>query len=151
MLLLYWFLADRNLHMRRDAGPTNCTSNDAHTSVFLYFQYSTRKIHLRHFLNFRVGHFARHFFLSVLLWKKFNSHSFVVTFHLSFIRFTTCFILSSRVRLLNSHERQHATCSLFERWIPVGSSERAVCGFRLSVSLNQSKLMWLFFKRLSKE
>ena len=36
------------------------------------------------FSNFEVGHFAHHFlFLSVLLWKEFNSHSFVVTFHLS--------------------------------------------------------------------
>ena len=38
--------------------------------------------------NFEVGHFARHFllisfFLLMLLWKEFNQHSFVVTFHFS--------------------------------------------------------------------
>ena len=32
---------------------------------FLYFRYSTNKIYSRHFLNFKVSHFARHFlFLS---------------------------------------------------------------------------------------
>ena len=35
------------------------------------------------FSNFEVGHFACHFFLSLLLWKEFNSHNFVVTFHFS--------------------------------------------------------------------
>ena len=34
------------------------------------------------FSNFEAGHFAHHFlFLSLLLWKEFNSHSFIVTFH----------------------------------------------------------------------
>ena len=61
MLLLYRFLADRNLNMRRDAGPTNYTPNDAHTTIFLYFRYSTRKILFAPFLNFKVNHFARHF------------------------------------------------------------------------------------------
>ena len=81
-------------------------------------------------------------FLLVLLWKEFNPHSFIVTFHFPclFIQLTTCF-LSSRGQLLDSWKRQlfcrhiqHAT-RLFEWQAPVGSLEAAVCGFCLSISL----------------
>ena len=83
------------------------------------------------------------FFFFFLLWKEFNSHSFVVTFHSSrsFVRLTTSF-LPSRGRLLYSRRRllfhlhiQHAICYLFERQTPVGSSEATVSGFCLSISL----------------
>ena len=68
MLLLYRFLADRNLHMRRDVGPTNCTPNDPHASVFFFF-FVFPLLYMQDtfvpFLNFKVGHFACHFlFLS---------------------------------------------------------------------------------------
>ena len=62
---------------------------------------------------------------------------------LSFVRLTACF-LSSRGRLLDSRKRrlfclhiQHATRCLFERRTPVSSSEAAVYGFCLSISLLQ--------------
>ena len=105
---------------------------------FLYFRYSTQKIHSCQFWTSRsvILLITSCFFLLVLLWKEFNSHSFIVTFHLSFTRLTTCLFLSSSVWLLNSRKRQHATHRLFERWIPVGSSETAVCGFCLSLSLH---------------
>ena len=66
-----------------------------------------------------------------------------------FIQFTTCF-LSSRGRLLNSRKRQlfclliqQAVCCLFERWIPVGSSEAAVWEFCLSISLQILGAIWV--------
>ena len=85
-------LADQNLHMlqtpshqRRNAWPTNCTPNNAHASIFLYFRYSTHKTHSRHFRTLRLAILlvTSCFFHLVLLWKEFNSHSFVVTFHFS--------------------------------------------------------------------
>ena len=69
---------------------------------FLHFWYSTSKRHSRHFRTLRLAILlVTSFFPSLLIWKEFNSHNFVVTFH--FTRFTTCF-LSSRGRLLNSHK-----------------------------------------------
>ena len=63
--------------------------------------------------------------------------------------------LSSCVRLLNSRKRQHATRGLFERWIPVGSSEIAMCEFCLLVSLHLFRsfffpLPFSFFKDYNK-
>ena len=133
-------LAGRNLHMsqtlshqRQDAWPTNCTPKNVHASVFfLYFRHST-------LMNFEVGHFACHFlllsfFLLVLLWNI-QLHC-----HISFLLFI-CF-LSSQRWLLDSCKRQlfclhiqQATHCLFEWWTLVGSSEAAVCGFCLSISL----------------
>ena len=49
------------------------------------------------------------FFLLVLLWKEFNSHNFIVTFHLSFTGSPLVLFLSSRVWLLNLRKRQHST------------------------------------------
>ena len=75
-------------HQRRDVWPTNCTHKDSHASIFFYTSGTShaRYIHTR--FNFEVGHFTCHFlllsfFLLVLLWKEFNSHSFIVTFHFS--------------------------------------------------------------------
>ena len=139
---------------RRDAWLTNCTPNDSHVSVFLYFWYSTRKIHSHNFQTLRVGHFACHFlFLLVLLWKEFNSHSFVDTLHFShslsslpvifYFFYLFIYFLSNRGWLLNSRKRQlfhlhiqHAMCCLFEWQTQVSSSEAAVCGFCLSILLH---------------
>ena len=150
-------LAGWNLHMsqtlshqRRDSWPINCTPKDAHASGFfsilpaLHTQDTFMLI-----LNFEVGHFACHLLLSVfllvLLWKEFNPHSFLVTFHFSFMCLTTCFSFSW-VRLLDSCKRrlfcphiQHATHCLFERQTLDGSSEVAVCKFCLSISLHYLK------------
>ena len=94
-------------------------------------------------LNFEVGHFTRHFlllsfFFLVLLWKEFNPHSFVATFHFShlfssppvFIKLDSC------ERQLFCLRIQHATHCLFEQQTSVGSSEAAVCRFCLSISLH---------------
>ena len=82
------------------------------------------------------------FFLLVFLWKEFNSHSFVVTFHFSRLFGSPPVFLSSRGWLLDSRKSwlfrlhiQHTTCCLFECRTPVGSSEAAVCRFCLSISL----------------
>ena len=61
MHLLYQFLADQSFHMRRDVGPTNCTPNDAHTSVFSVLPVLYMRDIFGPFLNFKVGHFAGHF------------------------------------------------------------------------------------------
>ena len=77
-------------------------------------------------LNFEVGHFARHFlFLSfsllVLLWKGFNPHSFIVTFHFSrssgsspvfFLYSTPLISLNNKPQL--AHRRQHSAGSAFQ-------------------------------------
>ena len=85
-------LADRNLHwsqtpsnLRWDVWPINCAPNNIHASVFLYFRYSSRKTYSCNFRTLKQGILlvTSCFFLLVLLWKEFNSHSFIVTFHLS--------------------------------------------------------------------
>ena len=60
MLLLYWFWLTEiciccKPRPTRDetCDRQNCTPNDAHTSTFLYFQYSTRKTHSCHFQTLR--------------------------------------------------------------------------------------------------
>ena len=60
MLLLYRFLVDRNLPMRRDVGPTNCTPNDAHASVFSVLPVLYTQDTFAPFFNFKLGHLARH-------------------------------------------------------------------------------------------
>ena len=95
-------------------------------------------------LNFEVGHFARHFlFLSFCVAMK-GIQFIQLRCHISFLSFTrlTTYFLSSRIRLLNSRKCrlfrlhiQHTTRCLFERRTPVCSSEAAVCGFCLSISL----------------
>ena len=148
-------VADRNLHMlqtpshqRRDAWPTNCTPNDAHSSVFLYFQYSICKTHSRHFRTFRwaillvTSCFFRCCYERNSIYKASLSH-FISVVHSAH----HLFFLSSRRRLLDSGKRrlfclhiQHATRCLFERRTPVGSLEAAVCRSCLSISLQVSKL-----------
>ena len=71
MLLLYRFWLTEicichKPHPTRDETlwPTNCPPNDAHASVFLYFQYFICKTHFALVSNFEVGHFAHPFFVS---------------------------------------------------------------------------------------
>ena len=103
---------------------------------------------------------VRHICTSFELWGRpfCSSLSFGVTIkgiqftqlccHISFLSFlwlTTCF-LSSRGWLLDSHKHwlfclhiQPATHCLFEQRTSVGSSEAAVCGFCLSISLHSGE------------
>ena len=90
--------------------------------------------------NFEVGHFLS--FGVVMKGIQFTQLQCHLSF-LSFIRLTTCFLLSLG-RLLDSRNRwliclliQHTTHCLFERQTPVGSLEAAVCGFCLSISLHK--------------
>ena len=75
-------------HQRRDAWPINRTSKDAHASGFFSILPALHTQDAFAFiLNFEVGHFTHHlllsFFLLVLLWKEFNPHGIIVTFHFS--------------------------------------------------------------------
>ena len=74
-------------HQRRDAWPTNCTPKDAHASVFFYTSSTPHARHIRTHFELWGRPFCSSllasFFLSALLWKEFNSHSFIVTFHFS--------------------------------------------------------------------
>ena len=81
-------------------------------------------------------------------------HSTQLRCHISFLSFVplTTRFSSSRGRLLDSRKRrlfcmhtQHATRCLFERRTLVGSSEAAVCGFCLSISLIGLKYVREFF------
>ena len=117
---------------------------------FLYFWYSTCKTHLRLFRTLRLAILliTSCFFLLVLLWKEFNSHNFVVTFHFSCSFSSPPVFLSSQGRLLDSRKRwlfclhiQYNTCCLFEWWTSVGSSE-AVCGVCLLISPPHLMIWW---------
>ena len=112
------------------------------------------------FSNFEVGHFVRHFLFlfSGVAMKgiQFTQLHCYISF-LSFTRLTTCF-LYCHGRLLNSHKCrlfclhiQHTTHCLFERQIPVGSSEAAVCRFCLSISLQKVWILTIWVNHGSKE
>ena len=138
MLLLYWFLADRNLHMRRDAGPTNCTPNDAYASVFSVLSVLYTQDMFAPFFELQ----GRPFWSSLLVsffrccYERNSIHTASLSHFISrSLGSQAVLFLSGRVRLLNSRKRQHATRGLFERWISVGLSEIAVCSFCLSVLL----------------
>ena len=157
-------LAVQNLHIsqtpsqqRRDAWPTNCTPKDAHASVFFY---TSSTPHARH-IRTRFELWGRPFCSSLLA-------SFCLPFgvatkgiystqlhcHISFLSFvwlTTCFLPSQgwlldscKCRLFCLHI-QYATHCLFEQRTPVSSSEAAVCRFCLSISLQSSWMVVLFY------
>ena len=98
-------------------------------------------------LNLEVGHFARHFLL-LSFWCCYERNSIHIVSLSHFISLVCSahhqFFLSSQGQLLDSRKRrlfclhiQHTTCCLFKRLTPVGSSEAAVCGFCLSISLHK--------------
>ena len=145
-------LAGRNLHMskapslqRRDAGPINCFSKEAHASGFLYTSGSPHARHIRaHFelwgRPFRSSLLASFFFFpfGVAMKEVQSTQLFCHILFLSFVRLTTCFYypavdgywiyvnVSCSVCIYSTH-----TCYLFKRRTPVGSSEAAVCVFCL--------------------
>ena len=111
---------------------------------YLYFRHSTCKTQLWE-TPFCSSLLASSFRL-VLLRKELIPHSFIVTFH-SYRSSAHHLFLSSRGWLLYSCKRrlfcrhiQHATHCLFEWWTPASSSEAAVCGFCLSISLHWGKM-----------
>ena len=124
--------------------PTRDETHDLQTALtttlmlpfFLYLRYSTHKVHLRT-LRLAILFVTSCFFLLVVLFTQFHCHISSLLF--------TCFFLSSCGRLLNLHKHwlfclQHATHCLLEWWTLVGSSETAVCGFCLSISLQKSSI-----------
>ena len=121
-------------------GPANCTPNDALASVFSVLPVLNTQDTFAPFLNFKVSHFARHFlFLSFgvamkgIQFTQLRCHisSLVHSVHHLFLFHPAVYDCWIHV-----NDSTPATRGLFERWIPVGSSETAVCGFCLSVSLH---------------
>ena len=133
-------------HQRRDAWPTNCTPKDAYASVFFYTSGTPHTGYI-HAWPFRLSLLVS-FFLPFGDAMK-GIHSTQLHCHISFFSFvwlTTCF-LSSQGWFLNSHKFwlfclhiQQTTHCLFEWQTPVRSSEAAVCGFCLSISLHLFQL-----------
>ena len=155
MLLLYWFLADWNLHMREDAVLTNCTPKNAHASVFFCTSGILHARYIRAIFELQGRPFCSSFLVSFFLsfFRCCYERNSIHTASLSHFIFCSLgsppvLFLSSRVRLLNSRKRQHATRGLFERWIPVGLSETAVCGFCLSISLHEHNRVSEIWTRL---
>ena len=73
-------------HQRGGTWPTKCTPQRRSCFRFSILPVLHTQGTCALVLNFEVGHFTRHFllfssFFLVLLWKEFNPHSFVVTFH----------------------------------------------------------------------
>ena len=63
-------------------------------------------------LNFKVGHFARHFLFFSFggCYERNSIHTALLSYFISRLpQFTTCFILSSRVQLLNSRKVNDST------------------------------------------
>ena len=155
-------LAGRNLHVTNPVPPeTRCVTYKVYSqghSCFRFF-YTSGTPHAKyirtHFelwgrpfhSSFLVSFFLPSFlpsFLLLLLWKEFNSHSFVVTFHFSHSFGSLPAFLSSLGWLLDSRKCrlfclyiQHTTRCLFEWWTLVGSSEAAICRFCFSISLQK--------------
>ena len=145
-------LAGRNLHLSRtpshqrwDAWPTNYTPRTLMLRIFFILPALHMQDTFMLDLNFQVGHFACQFLLLSSFWLATKGiHSTQLRCHISFLSFvqlTTC-SLSSRGRSLDSYKHQlfclhiqYAIRCLFEWWTPVISSEAAVCGFCLSISL----------------
>ena len=142
-------------HLRWDAWPTNCISNNPHASIFFYTSSTPHAKHIctslelwdRPFCLSLLAFF--HFFGVAMKGIQFTQLCCHILF-LLFARIITCF-LSNRGRLLDSRKCwlycqhiQHATRCLFEQWTLVGSLEAAVCGFYLSISLHDIKVNYQY-------
>ena len=95
LLLLYRFwLAEicicHKPRQRQDARPTNCTSKDAHASVFSILLTSHTQDTFVLVLNFGVGHFARHFlllyFFPLYCYERNSFHTASLSHFISLIR-----------------------------------------------------------------
>ena len=148
LLLLYQFWLTE-ICICRKPRPTRDETQDLQRTLMLPFFYTSGTPHARHIhASFELwdrlfcSSLLVSFFLLVLLWNEFTQLFCHISF-LLFVQLTTCF-LSSHGWLLDSCKHQlfclhiqHAT-RLFEQQTPVGSSEAAVCGFCLSISLQST-------------